>query len=964
MRWAKILRWLMLMNLFPILLMGQGNRIELQELVLKDGKPFTGEASFKFAVVSGSSTLWSHDGSSFHGAEPAGDIILKVTGGIFSVELGNETMKPFYYEILKVYPNAQLLTWVNTGDGFVLQKERNIDPSLYASIVDMEPPKVKSEPAPIIYASTLKKDKNKEKQKEAMNPEGIMMERFKQRAGSSGAIPMDALLNAKKHIEGMPQPKDAGLWNWEWLGPSNIGGRIRAIAIHPTSTNTMFIGGVSGGIWKSTNGGSSWSVIDDFLPSLAITSIVYDPANPTIMYAATGEGFYNHDALPGAGIFKSTNGGTSWTQLSSTNNANFTLVNRLAHHPDSTGVLYAATRDPNRVWKTRDGGATWNSILNASHAVTDVRVSTHGTHNMVIAGCWGYHTAGWANSGDVYLSSNWGQTWTEQTTGAVNKLPVWPMRCEVTFCPSNSSRIYVVIGRNSGEIWRSDDSGATWTQMDVLGHLGGQQWYNNCIWVDPTNSLKLVVGGIDNWRSTDGGSTWTQISDWHDYHNNGSANSAHADNHIIINHPSYDGSTNKVVFFGNDGGIQKATDILTTAQNSGWVNLAGTSLGITQFFGVSAAPDGSYICGGTQDNDHLRYKSSGTWSGANNWYQAETGDGGAAAINYNNTTIQYSEYTNLVIQKSTNSGNSWFDAYSGITDAGTDNALFISPFSMDPNDPARLIAGGATIWRTTNSAGAWSSIRGTQTGTPKCSAIDIADGNSSIIWVGYEDGHVAFTTNGTASPPTWTRVDNNATALPNRYVTDIAINPNNHDEVYVTFGEYQNNNVWYTSNSGTGWTNRSGTAPNDLPALQVNTVRVHPLNSNWIYIGTDMGLFASEDKGQNWSVDPRYPTEGHEFPSNVEIHELCWQGDYFLIAATFGRGMYRAHPMVVIYVDLNAAAGGNGSAAAPYNNVEDALNAMGPGTTISIKSNTYDEPYLMFNKRGMIITTNGSSIIK
>ena len=151
----------------------------------------------------------------------------------------------------------------------------------------------------------------------------------------------------------------------------------------------------------------------------------------------------------------------------------------------------------------------------------------------------------------------------------------------------------------------------------------------------------------------DGGSSLTKISDWHDYHNGGDANSAHADQHFIVEAVDWNSSTNPEVYFANDGGIQKTNDIWTVTQNSGWINLANTSLGITEFYGGAAAHDGSIIIGGTQDNDKLRYKKSGTWSTPDNWYQANTGDGGYAAINYNNTDIIYGEYVYLEILKST-----------------------------------------------------------------------------------------------------------------------------------------------------------------------------------------------------------------------------------------------------------------------------------------------------------------------
>ncbi len=782
------------------------------------------------------------------------------------------------------------------------------------------------------------------------------------RADTEGHIPMDGLLNAKAHIDVMRSAtRDAGLWEWDWLGPSNIGGRIRTILPDPNNANVIWIGSASGGIWKSTNSGSSWSPIDDFMTSLAITSLVFDPSSTSIMYAATGEGFGNSDALPGAGILKSIDGGNTWSQLASTNNGNFLFVNRLVAHPDSdsAGILYAVTNS-NRVYKTEDGGISWVEKLQTASDPVDVRVNITD-NNEVIVGC----------KDDIYLSDDYGETWTLETSGAANKLPEDAGRCEVTFCPSNANRIYVGMERNEGEIWRSDDNGTTWTLINTGSeYMGDQGWYNNTIWVNPANSSSLIIGGVDLYRSTDGGASLTKISDWRDYHNGGSANSAHADQHCIIEAADYLNSSNPVVYFGNDGGIQKTDNVWTVTANSGWENLANTSLGITQFFGGAAAEDGSIIVGGTQDNDKLRYKSSGTWSGNNNWYQSSTGDGGYAAINNNNTSLVYGSYTRLKIKKSTDGGNSYSNSYSGIGDAGDKlRALFISPFSMDPNDPSILIAGGSRIWRTTDHAANWTEIReeGTYTNGNGsvvfyiCSAIDIDDGSSARIWVGYNNGHIAFTTN---TGTDWDRVDNNGVGLPDRYVTDIAINPNNSNQVFVTFGGYEPDNVWYTPDAGNTWENRSGTAPYNLPVLQVNTVRFHPSNSNWVYIGTDLGVFATQDKGSNWSVVTNYGE--NEGPVNTEVSELFWQGDEFLIAATHGRGMYRtAGPPYKIYVDVNAMAGGTGTQSSPFNTVAKAADVAGPGATISIESGTYDESEIItFQNQGYIIVTNGGVIIK
>lgn len=855
--------------------------------------------------------------------------------------------------------------WVDTGEGFRQLGARAVTEKMIVALASpgieqlrraeealrlIHPSRDLQRAPPLVYSPDYAEKKRERKEKiedvmyRARNPQGLVRERYQQRLGSDGTIPSNALIAAKEQIDKKRQRsmdlRDAGIWTWEWLGPGNIGGRIRAILIDPDNADKMWIGSVSGGIWKTVNGGGSWSPVDDFMANLNISSLVMDPTNTDVIYAGTGESFWNQDGLPGAGIFKSTDGGDTWLQLPDTATDDFRYVTRLAHHPTQANRIFAVTAIPERVWESTDGGDNWNEILTTASRALDIKI--HPTQSdRILVGCINH----------VYYFD--GMQWSNETTGG-NQLPMNGGRSEVAFAPSNANVMYVSMDRNDGEIWQTTDGGGQWSLMSTgTNYLGGQGTYDNAIWVDPTQSNHIVVGGIKLWRSTTGGSSLTQISSGNYY--NGT--SAHDDQHIIVHHPDYDGSTNKTVFVGNDGGIQKAPDITAAGTSSGWTNLAN-NLGITQFYGGAAAPDGSIIVGGTQDNDKLHYTPSG---GTGNWSlgssHASWGDGGFAAVNYNDTSVLYGEYTVLAMFKSTDGGANYYRKTNGLTDHGT-NALFIAPFAMDPNDPAVLIAGGGSIWKTIDSAENWSAIRGTVTGDPQCSAIDIAETNSNVIWVGYTDGHVAGTTSGGSS---WTRFDNNPTALPNRYVTDIAINPFNSSEVFVTFGGYETDSVWYTSDGGANWVQRTGTAPYDLPAIQVNTIRFHPANANWVYIGTDLGIFSSENKGITWSTTPRYTQ--NEGPVNVEVSELVWQGGEYLIAVTHGRGMFRSRPLDVVFVDGGAASGGDGSYASPFRTITEAVNAAGHGTTISIEGGTYSETPLTLFKRGKIIITNGPVLV-
>lgn len=760
--------------------------------------------------------------------------------------------------------------------------------------------------------------------------------RFQMRKDENGNIPFGAIVNAKRQLDQIQsklhKPMDAGINGWEWLGPGNIGGRIRTIAINPNVPNVMYVGGVSGGIWRTDNGGGSWYPISDFIANLAITSIVMDPTNPLVMYAATGEGFGNIDALQGAGIFKSTDAGLTWVQLPSTANPQWGYVNRLSHHPTLSNVLLAATGSG--VYRTTDGGASWGNVL----SVNALQVKYHPINpSRVLCG----------TSSDFYLSTDGGLNWTQQTIGS-SKLPSSPGRCEGDFAQSDIS-IYVNIDINLGEIWRSTNSGQTWELRNTgTGYFGGQSqgWYDNAIWIDPGNSNFIVFSGRNLQRSTDGGKNLTKIG--------GDTSgtmiySVHPDIHAIIPHPQYNGTTNKTVFIGCDGGIYRTDDITSASLTSGWYYL-NNNLGITQFYAGSAAPDGSIIAGGAQDNNRLHYTPN---KGINGWYEGKNGggDGTTTAVDYTNPNRIFMATTGLSIARSDDMGKTYTFKTNGIS--ASDIGAWVSPLVMDPNDHNTLVAGGTQLWKTTDAAENWVSIGKAIAGNPQCTALDIAKNNSNDIWAGYTDGTISRSIDGGTN---WQAVQ--IASMPKTAVTDIAINPNIISEVMVTFGGYASGRVWFTSDGGLTWQQRS----NSLPYIQVNTVKFHPLNPDWVYIGTDLGVFASEDKGITWSALPVFAS--NEGPVNVEVAELFWQGIDKLVAATHGRGMFRTTIQSGIFVDVSNPNPGNGTFDNPFQKIEDGIIAQLNGTPLYIKGGTYQQGPVIFNKRGKIWILNGPVIIK
>jgi hypothetical protein len=690
----------------------------------------------------------------------------------------------------------------------------------------------------------------------------------------NGYIPPDGLAKAAEHMNQMRaiMPPGAGInpTAWSWLGPGNIGGRARSLVIHPTNPNLMWLGSVAGGIWKTTDGGANWQVEDDFMTNMAVATLVMDPTNANVIYAGTGEGFYNFEGIRGAGVFKTTDGGVNWTQLASTANANWYYVNRLTVHPTNGQTLLAATRTG--IWRTTNGGTSWTQMLTSE--TLDVNFDPSNSNNAIASGQFG----------QAWYSTNAGQTWTSATGLAGG-------RVEVAYAPNNPTIVYASVERNSGEIYKSANGGQSYigpVNVASDAYLGGQGWYDNIIWVDPTNSDTIIVGGIDLWRSTNGGATLTKISQWWS-----APVSAHADHHYILAHPAFNGSSNRTVFFVNDGGIYKTNDVYMVAPLSGWQEL-NNNLGIIQFYGAAGNPTTGVVVGGTQDNGTLRYVG-----GTETWTTMFGGDGGWSAADPTDPNYFYGEYVRLEIHRSTDGGATSAFIYNGIADAGV-SANFIAPFILDPNNANTMLAGGDSLWRSTNVKAAtpsWASIKPSP-GSCCISAIAVAPGNSNIIWVGHNDGSVYKTTNGTASSPTWTRMDNNSPALPNRYVTRLTVDPSNANIVYATFGSFSADNVWRTQDGGTTWTDATGSGATGLPSVPVRSLVINASNTAWIYIGTEIGVFTSEDRGATWTLP-------HDGPTNTSVDELFWMGTD-LYSATHGRGLFKVSPnpvMDVIFAD-------------------------------------------------------------
>lgn len=750
------------------------------------------------------------------------------------------------------------------------------------------------------------------------------------------------------------------LGTWQALGPGNVGGRTRALIIDPANPEVMYAAAVAGGIWKTTDGGASWAPLNDFLANLAVTTLVFDPADSNTIYAGTGEGFFNADAVRGAGIFKTTDAGAHWTRLAATaSSPDFFYVNDVVVSPADSQHVYAATRTG--VWRSLDGGASWSLALasnaaNGSNGAMDLVMRTDKATDYIYAAVGRNNNSHiWRNT-DAGGAGVWEDVYTESAMG----------RTTLALAPSNQDVIYALAAMNHVPpvtnpatpvsayhngllgVFRSNASGdpGSWTarvrsdnptKLNTLllsnpvyayaecvgaasAQLFNQGWYDNVIAVDPTNPEVIWAGGVDLFRSDDGGQNWGLASNW--WFPNGHPQYTHADNHVLVFHPQYDGASNRKLYVGNDGGLFRtdntggntvtsvsavcgtyyAAGATTTVANPvAWTSL-NNGYAVTQFYHGMPYPNGATYFGGTQDNGTNRGTDA---AGPNAWSNVYGGDGGYVAVNPANTNMLFWETTGLSLRRSINGGAS-SAAITASIPAGGDVFPFITTFVLDPSNPARLWIGGRHMWRSSNANAATNgavtftrATNATLTGG-SITAIAVAPTNPNRVIAGAASGVIRFTTVGTTATPTtaWSGQIFTPRGNGNGTVSWLAFDPTNELTVYATVSNFNGpanaqgtnaGHVFKSTNGGQTWASIDGNGANAMPDIPAHVIAVDPNNNQRLYVGTDLGVFVSLDGGQNWARE----TTGF---ANVVVESLSTvnnNGVTSLFAFTHGRGVYR-----------------------------------------------------------------------
>ena len=659
--------------------------------------------------------------------------------------------------------------------------------------------------------------------------------------------------------------------NWRSCGPVNQGGRMISHAFDPVNSDIIWAGAASGGLWKTINSGDSWEPMTDGIPSLAIGAIGINPQNNNEMLIGTGEGFLLAGFLYGVGVLKSSDGGLTWqnTGLTFDQSLEFASLG-IAWDSVETNYVYLATTFG--IYRSTDSGENWELTL----AGTGTSIVLNPQQpEIVFAALQEYG----GNTGGIYRSTDHGANWELLINGlpATNEFGFTSM----SICKDFPDVIVAGVANNiaSGAvgtlqgIYKTSNGGDAWNllpeSIDFYCYPAPydylcQGWYDNIIKISPTDTNVIFAGGIYLYKSADGGITWDFSDDVP-----GIEGYIHPDHHSF----GFDPQNESRIFSFNDGGIYRTENSGTT-----WTQI-NNGLVTTQFYNIaSARTNKNVVMGGTQDN--------GIWfNDANDvqqvWEQYTYGDGFQCAIDHTNENVMYATELFQGRMKSTNGGHSFHGINTGINE----NNSFIMPLIMHPvNNEILFTATDTKIYKTENSGEEWNDVDNISNIIFFC-----FDGIDPDIMYACTDPYFAtskiyISVDGGES---WDRTDE-----PGNKITDIEADPNIAGTIYATRATYQNGSqVWKSIDYGETWENITG----DLPAIPANTIAIDPRNSNYLYVGTDIGVFISTIGGETWtSFNDNLPT--------VIVKDLLYSvADTSLRAGTHGRGFWQtpAAKMVV-----------------------------------------------------------------
>jgi len=661
-----------------------------------------------------------------------------------------------------------------------------------------------------------------------------------------------------------PQP---GTAQWESIGPTNVGGRMTSICCAPKKPSTIWGGAAGGGVWKSDDGGQHWRALWHSQPTLNIGSLAVDPTNPSIVYCGTGEANLSADSYPGMGIFRSIDGGENWQVLAPADVTGIpTRIGCLVVDPfDAThlclgGVTHTAGGSDG-MFVSRDGGVSWgrqnfpSSGPYRCHAVV--------FHPTIRDTLFATIAARGAQSG-IWKSTNGGLSWTHLRSGLPSAERM--SRTSLAISPSKPSVIYAISSDQKEGVlgvFRSDNGGATWTNVAGTHFVKEEQMsYGNAIAVHPTDPRLVLCGGVDLHLTRDGGKNWIRATKWDA--ERGKPKYAHADHHCLLMPLEHPG----LVYDMNDGGMDVSVDGGLT-----WANRSN-GLAVSMFYDVDVSQrDGRMFGGGLQDNG-----TNITLSGKpDDFVEITGGDGGWMILDPQNTGHFFTTSQNMNVNRFRKT-DGWADV-SPPADKNETNAVWMVFLEFDPNNSRTIFAGGLRVWRSKNDGGTWQDVSPVLDGSP-ISAVEVAQSNSKVVYVGTENGGIYRSTDG---GNTWSD-DLASPTLPGFTITRILTSPTNALIVYVTVANFRASHVFRSRDGGATWTDIDRGRLPDAPHHAIAIPKAKPAT---LYVCSDVGVHVSTDAGESWkSLTRNLPT--------VPIVDLVYhETDGTLTAASYGRSLWR-----------------------------------------------------------------------
>jgi Secretion system C-terminal sorting domain len=682
---------------------------------------------------------------------------------------------------------------------------------------------------------------------------------------------MQADMMAKSSFE-----RGSSIQKSRWIprGPGNVGGRTRAMMIDKgdATRNTMFAGGSTGGLFKTTNLKSSsttWNRINDYLDNLTISSITQDPRNPKIMYFGTGD-IDSNDAN-GNGIYKSEDGGNTWKIIPSTFNTTFYTVASLMITPDS-GHIFAGTVAG--LFKSKDNGETWEKVLGSGFrfgSTDDKFYTLQRAKNGNMFAC---------NSSRVFKTTQGGDLGTWKTISSNNGFPTNLTRTEMAVAPSNSDIIYVVgaIGSVASPVYKTTNGGDTWSVLpkplwsdacssgSTDDFTRGQAYYDLSLTVSPTDPDAVFLGGIDCFKSMTGGQSWQQITEW--FRCSGSRQYVHADQHAAF----FDTDNSNTLYLGTDGGVFIIENPLTNTFNAvektdGYVT--------TQFYACAINPDSGYnqFMAGAQDNGTLIVRSAGI---GNSNGRSIQGDGFYCFIDKNEPKIQIGSIYYGDWHLSTDGGFSF-------SRTARSNGGFVNPASYDSKTN--------TLYAQTRDGDLWR----WKLNSDKGKVIDVLGVTFTSINNVYVDENVANRVYIGTQSGTVYRVDNadtdtaKAKLLTNLggTISSITAEKGDSNHLLVSLSSYGTKSVHESKDGGTTWIN----VENNLPDMPIRWVVFNPNDNQQALLATDLGIWSTDKLDSSRTVwNPPFIGRGSPIVRTDMLQVR--QSDNTILAATYGRGMW------------------------------------------------------------------------